>query len=436
MEIIRKRMKSKFVRSFLLVTGGTAFAQFLGTIVSPIITRLYSPEDYGVLTVYTAILMTFSLAGFSYEKGIPIAEDEEVAANVMVLSVAILIAYTIILLIATLIFFTVFLTAFDANSIYNYRFLIPLGVLLTGIYRILQQWAYRNTDFKGISQTTMTQSFFGNSFKVIGGLVGLNALGLILGTIISQSAGIARLLKPIYQKQKEEAFISKVSLKKMIYSAKRYKDFPLFSAPVIFIHKFDQQIPIIFIASYFGGEVVGFYGLAYSITKLPSKLIGTSIGNVFYAEAAKVGRKDPKRIKDLSNKIIVRLFLVGLIPFIILVVGGPYLFSFVFGSQWFEAGVYARIISIMVLSHLVFSPVSRVYEVYEKQKIALALNIFKTILIIGVFGLAKLFNLNSYLSILTYSITMSVISLINYIIANKIIKCEMLKRNNEVIVNN
>jgi O-antigen/teichoic acid export membrane protein len=199
--------------------------------------------------------------------------------------------------------------------------------------------------------------------------------------------------------------------------------------PITFINKLVYQIPIIFIASMFGTSIVGYYGLAYSITKLPSQLIGLSIGNVFYAEAARVGRKNPKIIKELANKIVVRLFFVGLVPFIVIVVGGPYLFSLVFGNQWLMSGIYARLISIMILSHLVLSPVSRVFEVYEKQKISFILNIIKLILIIAVFGVINYLSLDAYVSILTYSVTMSLISFITFIIAQNVLKSEVLRLN-------
>lgn len=414
-------MQSNFAKNFIMVVGGTAFAQIFGTLISPIITRLYTPEDYGVLTIYTAILTTLSLSGFSYEKAIAIADDEDVAINVMALSMVLLMVYTLGLFFLVFFFSEFFLGIFNSTILNDFRFFIPLGVMLTGIYKILQQWAYRYSDFKAISQTTITQSLYGNTIKIVGGLLSLNSLGLILGRIVSKSAGTFKLLKYSQLMRNQGSILSSISLKRIIYVAKRYINFPLFSAPLTFIHKFDQHIPIVFIASFFGSDIVGFYGLAYSITKLPSKLIGTSIGNVFYAEAANIGKLNPERIQKLSNNITYKLALVGLIPFTALIISGPQLFSLVFGNQWADSGIYARIISIMVYCHLVFSPITRAYDVYEKQRLAFLINIIKTFLIILVFLLANFINLSAQLTILIYSITMSIFSIVNFISVKRIL---------------
>ena len=83
--------KSNFAKSVAIISGGTAFAQVLNALFSPIITRIYNPNEYGVLTVYSSILgIIIVIASLKYELGIPIAEDDEKAVNVMALSFFIL----------------------------------------------------------------------------------------------------------------------------------------------------------------------------------------------------------------------------------------------------------------------------------------------------------------------------------------------------------
>ena len=70
--------KNNFFGNILIIVGGTAFSQVIGIILIPVITRIYPPDQYGVLTSYTAILVMLSIsASFDYQKAIPIAESEK-----------------------------------------------------------------------------------------------------------------------------------------------------------------------------------------------------------------------------------------------------------------------------------------------------------------------------------------------------------------------
>lgn len=91
MRIYSKLFKSKFAKNIALVAGGTAFAQLIGVVFSPIITRIYLPEEYGVLTVYASVLAIISIsASLDYQLAIPIADDDEKAINLLALSTIVL----------------------------------------------------------------------------------------------------------------------------------------------------------------------------------------------------------------------------------------------------------------------------------------------------------------------------------------------------------
>lgn len=425
--MIKKIFKNKFGKAVFVVASGTFLAQFISAIVSPIITRVYSPEEYGVLTLYASVLSVFAISSLKYEIAIPISRNEKIAINVLLLSILILSGFVIVLTIALYLFGSFILNYFNYGLLNDFIILIPIGVFLSGLYRIFRQWALRVKDFNSISITTFTQSLLGNVLKVILGLFGMGSFGLILGQIIGQSAGLTRLSKPVLSKKK--TLFEYIKIRKIIWCIKRYKDFPIYNTSIDFLSTFGKQFPTIFIATFFGSQVVGLYGLAYTIVRLPMRLIGTAIGDVFYAEAASIGRKNPKKLKQLSNKLILRLSLIGIIPIITILLFGPELFQIVFGNLWYEAGIYARIISIMLFTILIFAPVSRVYEVFEKQKLRLLIDIFRTVLVVLVFSASWYFKLGPYLTIFLYSIVISIIHLVIFIVAQKIMNMEIEKVN-------
>ncbi|MFP4698647.1 MAG: lipopolysaccharide biosynthesis protein [Eubacteriales bacterium] len=429
MEVINRLRNSKFGKSVVMIAGGTASAQLLNTIFSPVITRIYTPEEYGILTAYVTIIGLSALGAFKYEIGILIAEDEKNAINVFVLSLIVLFGYVTTITVVMILMRDSFMNLFNTENIDRYKYFIPVGILLLGLYQIIRQWAYRKRDFKTIAKTTITQSFLGNIIKVILGLIGFGAPGLIVGNIVKESAGIYTLSKPL--RTLEKKYFNTINMNSIKKAAIRYKDFPLFNLPSHFLSNLATKLPIVFLGFLYGAEIVGLFGLANIIVRLPMRLIGASVGDVFYSEAAHIGKKNPKRLKELSNNLMKKLIVLGIIPLSILFFFGSKLFNFAFGDTWNDAGIYASIMSVMVFFMLIFAPISRVYEVYEKQRVKFTIDVIKTILVLMVFGISWYFNFSSYISIIFYSIVMSSIYFIIYIYAQRIINHEVIKKLNE-----
>lgn len=194
---------SKFAASVLLVSAGTGLAQLLNVLVSPIITRIYTPEDYGILTVYMALLgMLTIVSSLKYESAIAIADDDEKAINILALSIFILIIYIGLITLILALFKEAFLGLFDARVLSEFIYLIPLGILFVGLYNIFSQWAFRQKDYKSYSKTKLSQSVSSNITKIALGLINLGPIGLLLGHILGTSAGITTLLVPVIKKDK------------------------------------------------------------------------------------------------------------------------------------------------------------------------------------------------------------------------------------------
>ena len=323
MEKIRNLTKGNFAKSVILLTGGAIFAQVITFVVSPIITRIYSPVDYGILTVYNAVLGIVSMMGaLSYEEAIPIADDDEKAVNIFSLCIMILLTITIIVSILLFFFGENLLELLNAKEILKYKYFIPIGLFSIGLYIIVSGWAFRKKNFKALAKTKYSQSIVGNVTKIGLGLLSFGPIGLILGRIFAESAGIFDLLRSMVKDDKN--ILKKINIKTMTYVAKRYIKFPLFSAPTILLISLSTQVPIILMSTIYGSKVVGLYGIAITVTYLPATLVGKSIESVFYGESASLRHENPERIKELSDKLMLKLILLAGIPMLILI---AYLFD-------------------------------------------------------------------------------------------------------------
>ena len=257
-------------------------------------------------------------------------------------------------------------------------------------------------------------------------LLGIGSLGLILGQILQQCAGIGTLSRPIIRNRKN--LLKKLNKGEVLWCISRYKNFPIFSAPSQLLNTAGIQLPVIFISSIYGNQALGLYGLANSVVNIPMVLLGHSVTDVLYAEAASVGKSNPLRIKYLYNKLFKNMVFVGLIPLLILLFFSPFLFSFVFGPKWYEAGLYARILAFLVFVRFIFTPISRIFFILERQKQAFMLDLFRVVLVLIVFRISAFFSFSSYYAVGLYSTAMSVVYLATYLFAQKMLNEEIKKQ--------
>lgn len=363
-------------------------------------------------------------ASFDYQKAIPIAEDEDKAINLLMLSFCFLLFSTLIIVMLLALSGDRVLNLLDSKVLSSYKYLIPIGVFFTGTYNIVLQWSFRDRNYKVITRTKISQSIAANITKVVLGMMKFGPIGLIIGVIIGQSAGITSLASPIIKKKE---LLSAINFEKLKQVLKRYKNFLLYSAPSNYVYTAGNSIPIVLLTSLFGSAVTGFFGLANNIIRLPMNLIGNSVAEVFYSEAANIGKTNPQKIKRLSVQLIKKLALIALVPLITLLLFGPWLFSFVFGVQWYEAGVYAKILSVMVYFHFIILPIGRILEIFERQREGFIFNIIRLGIVLLVFVIAKIFDFSSYQTVILYSFSNSITYIALLVMVMKIMNQEIRK---------
>ncbi|GBU28556.1 hypothetical protein R84B8_02116 [Treponema sp. R8-4-B8] len=431
LKLFNLNIKNIFLKNVLMLTGGAVLAQVINFLLSPVITRLYTPEDYGILSVYSSILgLLVIISSLKYEFAIVIADNDETAINIVGLCLAVLLCIISIIIIILFFAGSIILIKLKYDLIIQYKYFIPLGVFLLGLYNIFSQWAYRRKNIKSISKTKFTQALFNNVIKIFLGFGKFKATGLILGTIAGESAGLSTLSIPFFRD--DYHLLKEIKWHKIKYCAKRYINFPLFTSISQLFNQAGLLLPSLLILSLYDGKTAGFYGLANTVLNLPMILIGNSIGDVFYTEAASFGRNDPKRLKELSNKLFKKLFIMGLIPLIILLAGGPFLFGLIFGKSWIESGYFARIMAIIIFSRLIFMPISRLYSIFEKQKEAFIIDLLRVILVLAVYYISKYLLLEINIFIILYAISMSFIYFLTFLIAQNILNNKILENNKEL----
>ena len=72
-----KIFKNSFLRDALTISIGTVLAQLIPLVLYPILARIYTPEDFGLLAIILAVIpiLTIIYTGM-YEGGILISESK------------------------------------------------------------------------------------------------------------------------------------------------------------------------------------------------------------------------------------------------------------------------------------------------------------------------------------------------------------------------
>lgn len=352
-----------FVRNISILVGGTASSQLIIVLASPLLTRLYAPEDFGVLAVYSSILAFFTvIASLRYELAIPLpaAEDTDEALDLLK------ICFISLFIISFFSLIFVFIMAEYLSDITSYPQLqyflwaLPIGIIPIGAYKILNYWALREKNYSLIAKTKLIQSFSSIAFQL--SFYRLGAVSLIVGSIIGQTFGFKSLLKPVLKKEN----MSLSNIRRTFATARKYKKFPLYSTWEGFLNIAGSQLPPLLFAIFFSPAAAGLYALSHRVLALPMTVVGGAIGNVFLSDAATSHRRG--NLSNLFENIYKNLTSIVMPVMLILLLDAPKVFSIIFGANWIEAGEIARWMSPWLAVTFIASPLSTLFSILDKQK--------------------------------------------------------------------
>ncbi len=345
-----------------ILAGGTVASQVLLFAAAPILTRLYSPDDFGLLAIYAALLgIGGVVVSLRYQLAIPLPESDQDAAWVALAAMAGVIGTVLVSTAVVVLFRAPIAQGLGAPELGAFLWLLPVGLLALGTYQVFKYWAIRKQEFGPIARSKITQSVTAIAIQL--GLFSFGPFALLLGQAAGHGAGGGRLMRSA---RVNSGHLFRNTAPRDIWTAAvRYRRFPLYSTWGAVFNKAGSQLPPILFASLFSPAAAGIYFLTHRVLALPMQVIGRAISDVFIARAARA-RYDG----DLARLIKVahnRLTYIAIPPTILLILVGPDLFALVFGSAWREAGLFARWMAPWICLVFVTSPLTSVFSVLERQ---------------------------------------------------------------------
>ncbi len=380
---------SRFITNVLKLVSGSVIAQAVGILLVPIISRLYSPGDFGVFQVFVAISGILAvLSCFSYQFAIMLPKEDEDSANIVALCL-ILVCATSVISGGVFILLSGWVgEVLNTPELSQYLIFLPVIVFVNGLFLVFNYWLSRRVRFGALATAQVANTVSSKVVQIGAGIGAASPLGLILGQIAGFGAALVVMLRGI---REDLALFRSVTPGRIKQLAKRYRRFPLFTSWSTVSNTISMQAAPLMLAAFFSPAVVGFYGMAHMVVNMPMSLIGSATGQVFFQKASEEKNRTGS-VKTVVREVHQRLVSIGIFPILILMIIGEELFALVLGAQWATAGEYARILAPWLLLVFIASPLSTIFSVLERQTVDLTFNLlilFSRIVVLyigGVYG--------------------------------------------------
>lgn len=404
-----------FLKSVLTLSLGTFLSQLLGFLFLPILSRIYSPQEFGLFYTFTGttqILCLFST--LKYEKSIILPEKKTDSNNLIILTTFIVLIFSTVTMITVVL---VNKLNFHIGEINSFIYYIPTTIICFSLYSIVIQLFQRDEKFKVISILGLLQSLFIFGLSAFFYFVNIKN-GLILGYILGCFSSLLFIII-IYFRQFRQIFFDanleriKVNFLKYIDFPKYYLLYDLLSSGLTFV------VPIV-ISTFYSKIECGLFTMAYRILMVPVIIISIAVSNVFLVKAKKEYYQNLK-FNILFRATFNRLFLISLFIYVPIFLFGGTFISFLLGSKWVDIDLYVKIISIILFfEFVVYVFRSNTYIIVQKQKIGMIIQFFSTL-----FCLICLIFLSDYgikISLITYTIVSISFACLNLLISYRLSK--------------
>lgn len=393
---VKMLLKNEFVRNVFSLFTWNALGQAITLVSIPILTRIYTPEEFGAVALFISIINVFSIAANGrYDMAIVLPKRDGQAFHLLVASILIALFFSLVSIFVVFIFFDRLTGLFKADIYKRIIWLLPLCIFLVGSHQGLNYWFNRKRSFKMIGMNKIIQNASQTGIRLgrelfTNGNWGL-VIGFLVGEILAWSSMVFQLFKREFWRFKH------LSLKTAIKSTKEYINFPLYLMPMGILNALSVNMLVFALSVISSSTFVGHYERSWRVISFPLSLISTSFGSVFYEKMNRTVNRRRFYLYSYFGNLLLALLILFPIAF-----WGEAIFSFVLGSDWAVAGQIAKIILPLTIFNFATQCVSTIFSVIKKNQILLIWQIVYLALAVGWIAFSKEFDL--YFLLKVYSL--------------------------------
>lgn len=398
--LLRLLPRGRFTRRLAWLSGGTLFGQLILLITMPLLTRLFTPEDFGLFGVLSALNGIFGLimAG-RYEFAIPLAAKDDEAAALVVLAGLFTLFLTLLSLLLVWALGDALAQLTGLPALVPLLWLVPPILLATGLGHPLEYWSIRRETLRLNGLSRVVQFGGQAASQAVLGVAGAGPFGLTLGYGLGYLGRLIFFLVTL--PATDRATFAATRPSQIFQLAWAFRRYPTYSAGSSLLKSTTQFLPTILFAILYGPAVAGVFAVAQQILRVPVRFLSNSASQVFLAEAA---QRPAAEVKRLFVRTVPRFLLLGLVGMTPILLAGPALFALVLGEPWRLAGAFAQALVAAQLARFITIPVSQVFNVFGRQDLDFKTSLLNGFAFVVSFCLIGWFELSAYAAVLLYSL--------------------------------
>lgn len=377
-KLIRQIKSSEALRNILTLVSANTLAQAIALLIYPMLTRIYTAEEHGMFALFMSIIsITAIVSTGKYEMAVILPKEERKSLGLVKLSLSIALIFSVFLLLIIIPFHFTFAKWLGNSEIKYWLLFVPLSSLLIAFFQTISVYLNRRKRYRSMAIGNLSQSLANSAVKVSTSQYIPSGGGLISGAIVGQFTGAVYYL--FHLEKKEKRMLYEISRKELRQLASEYRLFPKFNLIHYVVNNFSSALPIFFFSSAFSSAQVGLYSLAFMMVNRPMNLLTNSFFQVFSQHTIEKHNKKLPIYNDVK-KMVSRLFLIAIIPFLVAGIAGPHIFGFVFGEDWALAGKYMQYLLPWLFVVFLSSSLSFLSDMMNRQQTAMWIDIVKFIL--------------------------------------------------------
>jgi len=371
----RLKPKSEFSRNVVTLMTGTAIAQAIPVFVSPILTRLYSPEDFGTYASYLSVAVILaSVSMFRYEQAIMLPKSTIDALSLLQASFKILVYFMFFL-------FIIFCLIGMFGLVDIKLLILVIGMtFVSSFISLYTVYLNRVKKYKVLSKLLIQASMSNALLNVAIGVFFHSPFILFSNIVTSKVFSVRNEIKNFIK-----LIQTKISKPRIYANLKKYDDMIKFSAPSALVQAINRNILVVYLTVYFDPALAGGYFLMQRVLGSPISIFSSSFGQVFFKEFTD-SREKAKLLLSTWIKLAIVVFPIAILLFFVL----KPIILFVFGSDWLIAAEMAKILLPYYAVYFIFSTTSRSHITLRLQHISLLFSVIDLIvrLLIMLYGIS------------------------------------------------
>lgn len=374
---LQRLIKSDFTKNVGTLFTGNGISMVVNLVALPVLSRLYTPEEFGSVALYVAIaqLIAVFVSG-RYDYAIMLPRKNGEALKVAISGVILSFYMSILVTVALYFSYARLLAFFPHPAFAKLLWMLPVVGFLLSVRQILCMWFSRRSRFLFTSQSKVLQTVTANGVRLPRPIYASGIAGLWLGFVVSE---LVALVQGVFFFWKHEHRLfratERTDFKETLV---KYANFPMYSMPISFLNSISSNLLVFAFSFAFTSSVVGLYERFSKMISMPLDMVSSSFSIVFFQKMSFVSSKP----RFYRRAYLVSLLIGGFINLPI-VLWGPKIFAFVLGPSWLFAGEMARYLAPLMVFGFATRCIATTFSTIDRNGVMLVWQLFYLVLTLG-----------------------------------------------------